>query len=193
MKHTLALMALLLLTSVAAKSVDYGYVTVTIINRPPRITNLTILPEAYEDTILSCTAKVEDEIPERVTIVYEWYKNGQQVLQPKGKPGDTLSCKALPIDANNLTGEPVIVSTNIKKMPLSVRLQTFALSMSEAAKQTPPVTGFVTGELTSQTSYSGVLFLLLILLILINIIIFVRLTRNPKDLNSTLKKPYTQH
>jgi hypothetical protein len=110
MRWYLIFMLILLLPVVHANSV-VGVVKLTVLNRPPAITTIEILPkEAYSDAILTCALAVNDEQADKVFVSYAWIVNGNESMEKTGKligfrAEDNISCEAFPSDVEGLSGE----------------------------------------------------------------------------------------
>jgi hypothetical protein len=170
-------------------SVQYGTIKLTIENRPPVITSLTILPsEPYFDSVLECVAEIEDETPDTVAVDYKWYKNGilQDVTSGKfqGQDNDEITCIATPTDALGLTGESKAADTKILPSPFHVKIMKPALGImgidanaEELTKGTSmsAVTGMVVGRGSSEITLVFLLGIFALILVLLNsILLFSR-------------------
>lgn len=75
-----------------------GEIRVSIQNRAPVITSVSLAPEEADDTRLCCLAAYNDELPEKVKLYYAWYVNGERT-QDAGismtgySPGDNVKCE----------------------------------------------------------------------------------------------------
>lgn len=102
---------------------DTGIITLTIVNRPPVITNLHLSPDtAFEDTILECIPIINDERTDEVKLIYKWYINNVFV-ETSGSSlagfdkNDLVRCEVTPIDNEGVFGGTKSVSITINKKP----------------------------------------------------------------------------
>ena len=170
-------------------SIAYGYITISIINRPPRITKLTILPqEVYPDSILNCDVELIDERPNKVILHYKWYINGilTNLTSISGlKPGDIVTCKVIPEDSEGLKGKEVSVTKIVKRMPARIKFMKYVINSAGINATTEKVvslykegfgsiTGFVVKELDTSTKTKGILWSIILGLFLINLLLRIK-------------------
>jgi hypothetical protein len=124
----LLLILLLSISFASATTSQYATIKVVIINRPPEISTISISPnEAYYDSTLTCNATIDDELPDKVTLNYNWYKNNK-LLQEKSKTltgvneNDVIKCEATPTDVEGAIGKTKSAETTILKSPVRVKL-----------------------------------------------------------------------
>jgi hypothetical protein len=109
-----------------------GKVSMEILNSPPAITYISIVPElAYEGDILECIVKIADQHAESVIIEYKWYVNNYLVSQDSKllegfKRDDSVFCKAKPTDREGAVGETKTFFITIGKKPLTKTITGFA-------------------------------------------------------------------
>ena len=187
MRKFALLLILLIVSQISlAATVQYANISVTVLNRPPEIMSITILPEeAYYDSVLECVAEVSDEVPEKVSLEYRWHKNGE-LLGEEGKKlkdvkdNDEIRCEATPIDMHGEKGEMKSAEIKIFPMPVGIKVikpvlnfvgvETSARELQQSISMNA-VTGMVTGGGAGNSGIT-VLFLLgifAIILIGINI------------------------
>lgn len=112
---------LVCLANVLASNVATAEVHVSVINDPPVITAVSILPEAYEGASLDCEAAFQDEL-EKINLNYKWYKNGaligkERILHSSNfDVGDVVTCEVVPNDFVQ-DGEAKSISVDIKPKP----------------------------------------------------------------------------
>jgi hypothetical protein len=96
--------------------------TVEIINSPPVITSMRIMPEVFKPgDVIYADALANDVDGDTVTITYEWTLNGQPVgtgreLAAKVKRRDKISVKATPNDGID-SGPVAVLDHEIANMP----------------------------------------------------------------------------
>lgn len=100
--------------------------SVTIMNSPPEIKTLKLLPEVFKtgDT-LSVEATADDRDGDAVTVAYEWTKNGvivgREARMPEAvKRGDAVVVKLVPYDGTDY-GVPIVHERIITNMPPSIQ------------------------------------------------------------------------
>jgi len=97
--------ALLMLPPVFAGPEAYGYVSINIINTEPRLEDISLSTDMpYFDSNIDCTAKIVDEIVDKVEIKKEWFVNGVKTDSLNVKPGDSVKCVLTPTDFQGLSG-----------------------------------------------------------------------------------------
>ena len=95
---------------------------VTIMNGPPEITGVKLLPEVLKPgDNLFVEAEASDIDGDRVTLSYEWTKNGVSAgktskLEAQIKRGDKISLTITPFDGEDY-GRPVIFEREIQNLP----------------------------------------------------------------------------
>ena len=125
-KKTLLSIILILLSSFAIASPvevvsDVGIVNLTIINRPPVITDIFFSPDsAFEDSKLECIAIINDENLDEIQLVYKWYINNELIETKENyltgfNENDLVKCEVTPIDNKNVSGETKNILININK------------------------------------------------------------------------------
>jgi hypothetical protein len=99
--------------------------SVQIINSPPEISKVKILPEVFKpgDT-LSVEVEGKDIDGDNITFSYEWTKNDEsagssQKIEGQVKRGDKIAVTIIPSDGAT-TGRPIIVRREIKNMPPTI-------------------------------------------------------------------------
>jgi len=109
-KILISLVLLLVLSSsaFALSTTAQGYVYITIVNNPPKLTNVHL------DSRYNCAAKVVDEDPATTNIEQRWFANGEPVEKSRIKYGDYVRCELTPIDSS---GEEGATYTLEFKMP----------------------------------------------------------------------------
>ncbi len=130
-KYIILLILLLSLQLVTAASVQYGEIKLTVLNRPPIIKTINILPEEpHYDSILECFTEINDETPETVVYEYEWYKNDVLLEEKSGKlsnvnDNDIIKCSVTLTDDLGETSGKKTAETIILESPLRVRIYLF--------------------------------------------------------------------
>ncbi len=158
-----------------------GYVKFNITNYPPKVENLTLMPEKpFPDSIIECSAVVLDEYVEDVRVYFEWYKNNVLLEEESSKlsnfePGDVIKCKITPNDlAQN--GTPAVISVVIQNPRASSVILRTTLNLlgsdttlgeisSYQQEGLASITGFAVAEGTQNkgtVSLVGILFILVI-------------------------------
>jgi Bacterial Ig domain len=99
--------------------------SVQIMNSPPEITKVKILPEVFKpgDT-LNVEVEGKDIDGDDVTYTYEWTRNGEPAgnsrqIEGQVKRGDKITVTIVPSDGET-TGRPIIVRREIKNMPPAI-------------------------------------------------------------------------
>ncbi len=185
-KYVLLLMLLLTLNISLASTVHYGEVRIRVVNKPPTITKINILPEEpYYDDVLQCHIEVDDESPETVSFDYKWYVN-KKLQNRKGSTffifdeTDNITCIATPTDQHDLQGRTKKAITKINTAPIHVKalkptlnLAGIQVSAKEITESTSmgTITGMVTGE-REGSNITLVFMLTVFTLILISINLF---------------------
>jgi len=96
--------------------------SVQIINSPPEISKVKILPEVFKPgDMFSVEVEGKDIDGDDVTFTYEWTKNGEPAgnsrqIEGQVKRGDKITITIVPSDGET-TGQPIIVRREIKNMP----------------------------------------------------------------------------
>lgn len=91
-------------------------------NTPPEIARLKIMPEVFKPgDSLYIDAEAKDTDGDRVSILYEWAKNGEpagntEKLAAQIKRGDRISVKVTPFDGKEY-GRPIVLQREIRNMP----------------------------------------------------------------------------
>jgi hypothetical protein len=172
---------------------DYGYITINIINQPPRIINISFNPNVvFEDSELICNLTIKDEELESIIYHFEWYKNNIQLNNtlPKlsgFKPGDTIECRAFVEDKYNLSSEEKSVIISVNSTPIRTKLTKSVLNLLGAKTNIEDtlkleqqglgaITGYAvkeSGVTSKQIPYYFIIFIL-ILIMLININLIFR-------------------
>ena len=196
-KYILLLILLLYLQLVAAPSKDYAEIKLEVINRPPVIKSIQILPEhPHYDSILECFTEIDDENPETLTYEYEWYKNNV-LLEEKSNTlsgvsdNDVIKCSVTLTDDYSEKSKTETAETIIIVSPLRVKIIKPVLSMVgidisandlKESTSMAAVTGMVTGQReTSGITLIFVLGIFMFILILINAIgLAIRFRRKTK-------------
>ena len=99
--------------------------SVQIINSPPEITKVKILPEVFKPgDKLNVEVEGKDIDGDDVTYTYEWTRNGEaagnsQQIEGEVKRGDKITVTIVPSDGET-TGRPIIVRRDIKNMPPTI-------------------------------------------------------------------------
>lgn len=147
---------------VSSSNVETGKVHLSVINNPPIITNVAILPAAYEGTVLNCEVDFEDEL-ENINLNYKWYRNDSLIYdQGSALPpsyfdeGDVVTCEVIPYDFVQY-GEAKTISMEIKPKPF--------LSL---------ITGAVVGVGEQVGPFNTFIILVLITLIILSVSYFFR-------------------
>ncbi len=96
--------------------------SIQITNAAPEVSRVKILPEVFKpgDT-LSVDVQASDPDEERVTILYEWKKNGSPAgttahIDSQLRRGDKVAIKMTPFDGEDY-GRPVILNREIQNLP----------------------------------------------------------------------------
>ncbi len=95
---------------------------VQIINTPPEITKVKILPEIFKPgDVLSIDAEGNDIDGNDVSFLYEWTKNGEPAgkgpkMNTTVKRGDKISVKITPFDGESY-GNSVVLNREIQNLP----------------------------------------------------------------------------
>lgn len=95
---------------------------VQIMNAPPEITRVKILPEIFKSNdTLSVEAEGSDIDGDQVSFLYEWTKNGapagkEPIIGTKVKRGDRVSVKVTPFDGESY-GSSVVLNREIQNLP----------------------------------------------------------------------------
>lgn len=91
-------------------------------NSPPQLTNISLMPEVFKpgDT-LYIEAEAADPDDDEVTILYDWYLNGELVSTEKSlnlpiKRGDKLIIRIKPFDGKDY-GKVIILEREISNIP----------------------------------------------------------------------------
>lgn len=186
----LLLLSSIILPMVHANSV-VGTVKLTVINRPPLITDITILPKAaYPDAELRCSVSINDEQSDKVSVSYTWMINGVESREKTDvlvgfRAGDNVSCEASPTDVEGLPGDSknakiriLVPSTTLKmtKSVLSVftKNATFEKSAELSADGLSGVTAYVVYENGGVPSLLGLIAVLLGITALLLMTFFLR-------------------
>ena len=195
-KRIILLLTLLLigLSSVEAENevvTAKGYVSINIINQPPRITAISFSPQtAYQDSTLECNPTILDEDPHNIEVEYKWYKNSvlldTSAQRLSGfKEEDYITCEATPTDSANLKGNTLTKSIKIQKTPLTTKAAMFMMNTLGAKTNTAEtialqqqgmasITGYVVGEMNTTAAMLPILLFFVLLLVLININLTMR-------------------
>jgi hypothetical protein len=185
------LLALLLMPTVSAATIGYGYIIISIVNRPPEITSVSLSPnQPYPDSVLECSAEVDDESPDTVEYVYEWYKNGVLLGENSGElsgfeANDEITCSVKIIDMHDDESELVSVTTHVLEPDVETKMVKTVLkaagvdrSYEESAELKEEgllaVTGFVVSEGAKGGGGIGLLLVGIFVLILINLNLVLR-------------------
>ena len=183
------------------QAVAQGFVYITIINNPPKITDISFSPEtAYSDSVVKCIPQVIDEVPAEVEFNYRWYRNGNlleiQTNEIQGSSeNDLITCEAVPIDCASQKGAAFSKTIRIEKTPTIARAELFALNTAGIRTSTQKIlelnqqglgsiTGYVVAEIGStgqEVSYLGLLVALIVLIILVNINLVIRYVIKRRD------------
>jgi hypothetical protein len=186
---SLLIVFILYLNISLATTTAIGKVRINILNSPPIIQKMQIIPEElYPDSIAECTADVMDELPLEVKYYYRWYKN-DVLLKENSKnlqnfnENDKITCKIIPEDLHGVKGLVKNISANIKEIPVQVKIMKPVLNSvgietttAELLKQTSmkSITGNVIGT-TDAASSSLILLIIIFFLIIINLNLAVRI------------------
>ncbi len=168
-----------------AEQVQYAKINIEVINRPPSIKSLSILPdEPYYDSVLECNAIVDDEQPKEVSFEYTWYKNDVLLEDKTGKldnlnDNDRIKCEALPIDKYGEKGETKIAEITILPSPIRVKIIKPILNIAgvkinakelKESTEMSAITGMVTGSNgNSQITLFFLLGIFAVILIILNL------------------------
>ena len=180
------LLSLIVLSEIAtAEQVQYAKINIEVINRPPNIKSLFILPdEPYYDSVLECNAIVDDEQPREVSFEYKWYKNDVLLEEKTGKlaklnDNDRIKCEALPIDKYGEKGEIKTAEITILPSPIRVKIIKPILNMAgvkinakelKESTEMSAITGMVTGSNgNSQITLFFLLGIFAVILIILNL------------------------
>ncbi|OGM02951.1 hypothetical protein A3K72_01775 [Candidatus Woesearchaeota archaeon RBG_13_36_6] len=197
MKKSMVLLVILFLISLSSVQAENevvtakGYVTINIINQPPRLISLFLAPEvAYEDSVLECNPEIIDEALDKVKVDYKWYRNGALLDTKKQtlsgfEEEDYITCEATPIDAANLKGNTLTKTIQIKKTPLTTKAAMLVMNSLGAKANTAEtialqqqgmtaITGYVVGEMSTSTAMLPIFLFFVILLVLVNINLIMR-------------------
>lgn len=101
--YLMILMLIVLLPGVLAGSVAYGYIYITIDNKAPELTDMTLAKDPITQKP-DCTAKIIDEVPDFATINKQWVQNGFIVQEPNFQIGSDISCVLTPVDIHGKQG-----------------------------------------------------------------------------------------
>lgn len=97
-----------------AVSRDYAYVTITVINAPPEVVDVSFSSEVYEGRTIGCEAEVVDDVPETVSLKKEWFVNDELVFEGEEFSGfikgDIVECLVTPTDQYGLIGNQMGLS-----------------------------------------------------------------------------------
>lgn len=197
-KYILLLILLLSLQLVTAASVQYGEIKLTVLNRPPIIKTIKILPEEpHYDSVLECFTEVNDETPETIVYEYEWYKD-DILLEEKSNTlaevhdNDIIRCSVILIDDFGESSKKKTAETIILTSPVRVRIIKPVLNLAGieiSAKEVKESTSMnaITGMVTGQRETSGitlifVLGIFMFILVLINTVgLTIRIKRKIKS------------
>ncbi len=197
MKIVYVLMAVAFLSIIPVKAgTGIAYVRFNVTNHPPKVENITLIPEnPFPDSILECSAVIYDEDKRNIRVYFEWYKNDILLEEDTNKlsdfkAGDIIKCKITPNDlAQN--GTPTLISVIIQKPEVTSVILKNTLNFlgsntnleeisSYQQEGFNAVTGFVVAEGAQNKgpiSLIGILFILII----VNINLIVRrLTKKRK-------------
>ncbi|MFH0978481.1 MAG: hypothetical protein V1837_04230 [Candidatus Woesearchaeota archaeon] len=200
MKKLVAFAFLLVLLACVVKaagiSVTYAYIELNVTNEPPSIVSLSVGdPVVYEDSEIVCNATALDRENNDINYHYSWSINNQPVAETGRvfhtgalKPGDSVSCIAVPFDmfAN---GTSAVASTTIQDMPVAVRAVKQGLSLVGVDAKAQAIsgatqrgllatTGFVAGQVSSSTAGSvGLLLAIVAFLVFLNLNLALRLKK----------------
>jgi len=125
-KNFLPFLILVLYSSfISANSVDVvydtGIVFLSIVNRPPVITDIYFNPEtAFEGSRLECVTIVNDEDTEEIKLIYKWYLNNKLIETSNNhltgfNENDLVKCEVTPVDSKGAIGETKSSITTISK------------------------------------------------------------------------------
>ncbi len=95
---------------------------VQIMNTPPEITRVKILPEVFKPgDVLSVEAEGNDIDGNDISFLYEWTRNGEPAgkgprIETAVKRGDRVSVKITPFDGEGY-GSPVVLNRDIQNLP----------------------------------------------------------------------------
>lgn len=109
------LFSLLLIENASATPVAYGYVTITIVNNPPELSNLRV-----NETSFDCEADIVDESPRTAKVMKQWFANSVEIDKTKLRYGDEVRCELTPIDELNQEGATYIIEFKIPEPPLKM-------------------------------------------------------------------------
>lgn len=190
-----ALLLILLIPCVLADNVQYAEIRFEVINRPPRITKLSFIPEdPYYDAILKCSPEIDDESPDTVSYFYSWYVNGNLVKQNSAfladfSDNDIIRCESTPVDKHGEMGETKIIEVRILPSPVRVKflkpvLNTVGVDVSAkelgVSTSMSAVTGMVTGQGGSSITVFFFLAILLLIILALNLTgLLIRKIRSP--------------
>lgn len=136
---------------------------VTVINYPPALSNVTVVPaEPIVTDTLTCAADVEDADGDTVTVSWEWRRNGQILSGATGPElsglfarGDTIVCVATPLDAFD-PGAPVLSpEVVIANAPPVVAVQITGGVWCEAFQCSAQISDPDGDDTTATVSWSG--------------------------------------
>ena len=161
----ITLMLMILTANSAYAKEAKAYLSLYIINEPPKITGMGIY--GFAETGLSCNASFEDEHKDIVTLHYYWYKDGVLISDNELlnndliKKGDSITCKIVPDDRAQL-GSPENVTVSVLAEPMDLKINR--------------ITGSMIGGVNSNREFSviGFLIFLIIILIIVNVAIIRR-------------------
>ena len=185
---SLLIIFILSATLVSAESAVSGKVTIKIINRPPDISKIWITPDpAYPDSRIQCNTEASDELPDKVSYTYSWYRN--DVLLPQKTPSienmeadDEIRCEAVPLDIEGKAGEMKSASVKIQDMPLQVKLIKPALNTLGIKASTQDILktasfSSITGNVVGAGSHgsSSILLMLIFIMVIVNINLIARI------------------
>ena len=197
MKKRLVLIVVLFLVSLSNVKAEKevvtakGYVTINIINQPPKLISISFSPEvAYQDSVLECNPTIMDEAVDKVKVDYKWYKNGALLdANTQWLSGfeeeDYVTCEATPIDFAGLRGNTLTSSIQIQKTPMTTKAAMLMMSSLGAKANTAEtialqqqgfasITGYVVGEMNTSAAMLPILLFFVVLLVLININLTIR-------------------
>ena len=128
---------------------DTGLVLLTIVNRPPVITDIHFKPEvAFEDTELECVVAVNDENPDETTLTYKWYLNNELIEESSNhftgfNKGDLVKCEVTPIDKETVSGKTKSASMVINRRPVLSAVTGFIIKEYDEDRQASLISFFI--------------------------------------------------
>lgn len=165
-----------------------GSVAISIINRPPKITDVSVVPEnAYPDSVLRCVPVVEDERVDEVFFEYEWRVNGELSVEENSefinaRAGDVVECSVIGYDNQGAWSNTVSASVSILEPSQRLKLTRAILGVFEDAdyekaaeiEDAGGITGYVVYEGMGEQNVKWTLGIIVFLVTVINLNLVLR-------------------